>query len=87
LAQVVGRKYIRLYSPDESAALYPGQGMLSNTSQVDLTNVDDQAFPDFAKARYSECILEPGQLLYIPPRWWHFVRSLSVSFSVSFWWE
>ncbi|KAH6895331.1 hypothetical protein B0T10DRAFT_477671 [Thelonectria olida] len=36
---------------------------------------------------YRECILEPGDTLVIPIGWWHYVRSLSVSFSVSFWWN
>ncbi|KAK3991296.1 lysine-specific demethylase [Cladorrhinum sp. PSN332] len=34
-----------------------------------------------------DCILEPGDTLYIPVGWWHYVRGLSVSFSVSFWWN
>lgn len=34
-----------------------------------------------------ECILEAGDTLVIPIGWWHYVRSLSVSFSVSFWWN
>jgi ribosomal protein L16 Arg81 hydroxylase len=25
-------------------------------------------------------------MLYVPPGWWHYVRALTVSFSVSFWW-
>ncbi|KKA30777.1 hypothetical protein TD95_004406 [Thielaviopsis punctulata] len=40
----------------------------------------------FKEAEYWDCILEPGQSLYIPYGWWHYVRSLSISFSVSFWW-
>lgn len=36
---------------------------------------------------YFECILEPGDTLLIPVGWWHCVRSLSISFSVSFWWN
>lgn len=34
-----------------------------------------------------DCILEEGEMLYIPPKWWHYVRSLTMSFSVSFWWS
>ncbi|CAO3599815.1 unnamed protein product [Absidia cylindrospora] len=66
LAQVVGRKYIRLYSPAQSDALYPHDGMMSNTSQVDLDSPNLTSYPRFAEAPYVECILGPGEMLYIP---------------------
>lgn len=55
--------------------------------QVDVENPDLIAFPEFSSAVYQECILKEGQMLYIPPYHWHYVRSLSLSFSVSFWWN
>ncbi|MGH0128117.1 UNVERIFIED_CONTAM: hypothetical protein FKN15_033217 [Acipenser sinensis] len=88
LAQVVGSKYIRLYSPDETEKLYPHQSqLLHNTSQVEVENPDLQRFPDFAKAQFQECVLHPGEVLFIPVKYWHYVRSLEISFSVSFWWS
>ncbi|BAT08719.1 lysine-specific demethylase JMJ30 [Oryza sativa Japonica Group] len=88
LAQVLGRKYIRLYPASISEDLYPHtETMLSNTSQVDLDNVDLKEFPRVENLDFLDCILEEGDLLYIPPKWWHYVRSLSISFSVSFWWR
>ncbi|KAL0592427.1 hypothetical protein ABG067_000535 [Albugo candida] len=86
LCQVLGTKYIRLYAPDQSEKLYPSEGMMTNTSQVDMANLDTKKFPLFSSAPYLECILEEGQMLYIPPKYWHFVESLSVSCSVNFWW-
>ncbi|EDV28047.1 uncharacterized protein TRIADDRAFT_21598 [Trichoplax adhaerens] len=86
-AQVMGRKYIRLYPEHESENVYPyPTKLLSNTSQVDVEFPNFENYPNFANAEYLECIIEPGQLLYIPPRCWHYVRSLDISFSVSFWW-
>lgn len=87
LCQVVGAKYLRIFAPSESEKLYPVDGLLSNTSQVDVENPDLEEFPLFPEAQYAECILREGEMLYIPPRYWHFVKSLSISFSVSFWWS
>lgn len=44
------------------------------------------AFPRFAGTPVYVAALGPGDALYIPPRWWHHVRSLSRAFSVSLWW-
>ena len=86
--QVVGRKVIRLYSPAHSDMLYPHDSvMLNNTSQVDCEHPDLERFPRFSEAPFWECVVGPGDLLYIPPKFWHYVRSLAVSFSVSFWWN
>ncbi|RAL43085.1 hypothetical protein DM860_009867 [Cuscuta australis] len=88
LAQVVGKKYIRLYPATLSEELYPHtEKMLCNSSQVDLDNMDERQFPKMAELEFQDCILEEGEMLYIPPRWWHYVRSLTTSFSVSFWWS
>ena len=57
-----------------------------NFFQVEIENPDLEKFPFFSNAPYSECILEEGELLFIPKKWWHYVKSLSLSFSVSFWW-
>ncbi|KAL8004726.1 putative JmjC domain-containing protein [Plasmopara halstedii] len=87
LCQVVGAKYIRLYSPKESDKLYRIDGLLSNTSSVNVEDPDYVQFPKFRHAQYVECILREGEMLYIPPNYWHYVKSLSTSFSVSFWWS
>lgn len=87
LCQVVGRKYIRLYEESYSEYLYPHKTKLSNTSKVDIENPDFDKFPNFKKANYTELILYEGDVLYIPPKMWHYVRSLDVSFSINFWWS
>jgi hypothetical protein len=42
-------------------------------------------FPGFKDVRYVEGVLGPGDCLYIPTGWWHYIQSLTPSFSVSFW--
>jgi [protein]-arginine 3-hydroxylase / protease len=87
LAQVVGSKYIRLYEREATHRLYPfSSPLLETTSQVDVENPDLELFPLFAGLKFKDLILNEGEMLYIPAMHWHFVRSLSVSFSVSFWW-
>lgn len=90
LTQVLGYKLVHLYPPAETENLYPikipQQGIsMENTSSVDLKHPDHAQFPDFASARGLQTIIAPGEMLYIPAGWWHHVESLSVSWSVSFW--
>ncbi|KAI1142253.1 Clavaminate synthase-like protein [Hypoxylon sp. FL0543] len=105
LTQVVGRKYLRLYSPlvtERMRARGKENGVeMGNTSLMDVgviegwdTMPDDeegrpteQDLAAFRDVPFLDCILEPGDALYIPIGWWHYVRGLSVSFSVSFWWN
>ena len=79
---------MRLYPPSATPRLYPyKQGMTTNSSQIDLDAPDLARFPDFEGLPFLDTILSEGQMLYIPPEWWHYVRSVSISFSVSFWWS
>ena len=63
--------------------------LLSNTSQVDVfLETESQTFPLFWDTVPDEasCVtLNPGDLLFFPPGWWHAMRSEDVSFSVSMW--
>ncbi|KAK9845504.1 hypothetical protein WJX81_008092 [Elliptochloris bilobata] len=88
LAQAVGVKYVRLYPPSAAAVLCPfREGLTTNSSQVDLDAPGAaQRWPGLAQAPLVDCLLRPGQMLYVPPGWWHYVRALTTSFSVSFWW-
>lgn len=74
---------------------------MSNTSAVDVgvlegwdeppEGMDEEAIEGMGRGLDGvecwECVLEPGDTLVIPIGWWHYVRSLSISFSVSFWWN
>jgi lysine-specific demethylase 8 len=86
LGQVVGTKYVRMYGSKGSDRVYPRSGPLCNNSLVNLDAVDNDTFPAFRDAPCWQAVLGPGDLLFVPRHHWHYVRSLELSFSVSFWW-
>ena len=91
LCQVVGTKYIRLYAPKETSKLYPRKSsIMRNTSQVDVEaspDLLDASFPNFKEAKYIDGYLRTGEMLWLPKGWWHYVRAIETSISVSFWWS
>lgn len=61
-----------------------------NISAVDVEEPADSAvnkakYPLFANAKHVDCVLGPGDILLIPKGWWHYVRSITPSFSINFW--
>ncbi|XP_004525826.1 lysine-specific demethylase 8 [Ceratitis capitata] len=88
LCQVFGRKQIILAAPADTSKLYPHETeMLCNTSQIDAAQLDFERFPLAAEVKFYNVTLQAGDCLYMPPKWWHYVRAESESFSVSFWWS
>jgi lysine-specific demethylase 8 len=87
--QLVGSKYIRLYGPEETQNLYVSKksdfGMQGNLSDLDCEREDDEKHPAAKLARYTEVLLKPGDVLFIPSKTWHYVRSLTTSISVNYW--
>lgn len=61
-------------------------------SQINIDKPDFDKFPDFPKAKFFECIIEAGEILFIPVFWWHQVYSLEnlnndLNISVNFWYK
>jgi hypothetical protein len=51
--------------------------------EVDPFNIDLAKFPLFTHTTGVEALLVPGDTLYIPDKWWHAVRSIDPTISVS----
>jgi len=81
LAQIRGRKLITLIPPNATPLVYNKVGVYSS---VNLENPDRQAHPLFQWAPQSSVMLRPAEALFIPVGWWHHVRALDASISVSF---
>lgn len=85
LAQLYGRKKVLLYSPQNDPFVYPSRkyDYGATLSYIDAEAPDYDRYPLFRKAAAEEVLLGPGELLFIPIGWWHQVRSLDPSISVS----
>jgi hypothetical protein len=72
--------------PTDSAAspAAPGTVGRGTISLVDVAAPDAARFPLFEKATCVEAWLQPGDALFIPAGWWHWVHAVSRSISISF---
>lgn len=90
LVQLVGAKYVRIYGKEETGKLYVSKvgtyGSQGNMSAVDCERENFEQHPLARDAKFQEVLLLPGDALFIPSRAWHYVRSLSSSVSVNYWW-
>jgi hypothetical protein len=90
IAQVVGRKRVTVCPPSSNNHLYPHSvaSGAPRTSRVDLhawNRADPREMalhPEVRHASQLECILCPGDVIYIPPSWWHHVEGLEGNVSV-----
>lgn len=89
LVQLHGRKRFLIFPPGETANLYPYSALRTrsyNGSPLDVEDPDLDRFPRFARARGHACVLEPGDMLFMPSYWWHQVRNLDLGMMINFWW-
>jgi ribosomal protein L16 Arg81 hydroxylase len=82
LTQFYGRKKVVLVPPQYSDLLYK---LPFNThSLVDLDNPDFTKYPGLRYIETYECILEPGDSLFMPSGYWHYITYLDGGFAVSY---
>ena len=87
--QIKGRKRILLAAPDNDPLMYPrpaDKGAYWH-SEVNPEAPDLRQFPLFEQAVLLEGVVGPGDVIYIPRNYWHHVRALERSISMSFWWN
>jgi hypothetical protein len=88
--QIRGRKRIVLASPGQDAFMYRRtveEGAYWHSRIYDPDAVDFSQYPLFRRATLLETVIHPGEILFIPGDYWHHVRALDKSISMSFWWH
>lgn len=81
MAQLVGRKRVLLIPACETPYMY---NTMHCYSDVDAAAINRQMFPLFDQVQVLECVLEPGELLFLPIGCWHYVEALDKSVTMSF---
>jgi hypothetical protein len=85
-AQIWGSKRIFLAPPHHDAFLYTREANpVLFGSPFDPEAPDFDAFPLARQAAIVECVVHPGEMLYVPAGWYHQVRALTFSLSANRW--
>ncbi|XP_038078353.1 HSPB1-associated protein 1-like [Patiria miniata] len=88
VAQIYGRKRWHLFPPSQTHLLYPTRIPYEESSVFSPVNIANPAldrYPKFVEATPYVVTLEPGEVLFVPKHWWHFVESLETSISINTW--
>lgn len=81
VVELAGLRRWILTHPDQCSTMH----MLQNThpsgrhSAVDWSKPDLEKYPNFAKVKGNEVILVPGDILFVPTYWIHYIVSLNVN--------
>ncbi|GFY38958.1 HSPB1-associated protein 1, partial [Trichonephila inaurata madagascariensis] len=89
VAQIVGRKKWILFPPTDTAFMYPTRVPYEESSVFSSVNILNPNLSQHALFKESHpyiVILEPGDVLFVPKKWWHFVLSIdNVTISINTW--
>jgi hypothetical protein len=82
VTEIYGDKEFLMYPPSDGAYLYPDPALPNKSRVIDPHVVDRERFPLQAQATQYRTVLGPGDMVFIPCKWWHTARALSPSISV-----
>ncbi|MPS72528.1 MAG: cupin-like domain-containing protein [Chryseobacterium sp.] len=78
-----GRKHILLFDYKWKERLYQLPYATYALEDFDIENPDFEKFPALDGIEGIECFLEHGDTLFMPTGWWHWMKYLDGSFSIS----
>ena len=81
LTQLHGRKYVVLFPPSYSTFLY--RYPFNVHSPVKIENPDYDKYPGLRFVKGMKCILEPGDTLFIPSGYWHYIKYLEGGYAIN----
>jgi hypothetical protein len=84
IAQLVGRKRLKVLPASEVGRLYNHRHVFSRIDDLEDPSLDAAQWPRLPGAHVYEVILEPGEIMFMPLAWWHQVKSLDFSVTVTY---
>jgi hypothetical protein len=84
IAQVVGRKRLLVLPASEVGKLYNHLHVFSEISDLEDPALMLGQFPRLEHARFTEVTLMPGEMIFMPLAWWHQVRSIDFSVTITY---
>lgn len=82
--QIVGRKKVTLWAPDQALNMYLDG---DKSKIIDIDHFDEGKFPKFKNAQRYEGVLEPGDILFIPSMWFHNTEALDFGVAINVFWK
>lgn len=78
-----GKKKVLLYPPQETKYLYKVPYSIVSMEIIDMDAPDFQKYPALTKAKGFETNLQHGDALFIPSKWWHYIKYESPCLSLT----
>lgn len=78
-----GKKHVLLFNYKWKERLYKIPFATYALEDYDISNPDFEKFPALNGVEGIECFLEHGDTLFMPTGWWHWMKYLDGSFSIS----
>jgi hypothetical protein len=84
IAQLIGRKRLKLVPAADVGKLYNHKHVFSEVRDLEDPALDRLRFPSLAGARIYDATLYPGDIIFVPIAWWHQVKSLDFSVTITY---
>ena len=82
ITQIYGDKEFVVFPPEDGQYLYARKAFPNHSAVDDPVMQDRERWPLLAHAQPYRVVLKPGDMIFVPARWWHAARALSTSISV-----
>ncbi len=81
LTQLHGRKEVYLFAPEYSKLLY--RYPFNVHSPINPEYPDLKNYPAFKYVKGYHCVLEPGDTLFMPSGYWHYIKNLEGGYAIN----